>query len=433
MKIVTVKNINEFNDLKISNRAQEAIDEKMDYVREILKKIRNEKDRAVIECTKEFDGIEIKKEELKVTEYEIEEAFEKVEKNFIDAVKYAIRNLEKFHKLQIPKDYDVEVDKGISLGRRWSPIDSVGLYIPGGRAPYVTACYMLGIPAKVAGCKNIIACVPPDSRTGKINPYVLVAASLSGITSIYKVGGAQAIGAMAYGTETIPKVCKILGPGNIYVTAAKLLVYGEVDIDAPAGPSEALIIADSSINEKFVAADIISQAEHDVNSAAIFLTTSKEYAQRVSEEIIKQADLLPKKDIIYKSLEKYGAIVVCDDIQKCIEIANIYAPEHIQIMTKNSEEDSKGIVNAGSMCIGEYSPIAMGDYISGVNNVIPTGGAAKAFSPVHVEGYMKCFEVQKITKEGLMNSQEKLKVICNIEGFDAHYNSVEIRLNKKDI
>jgi histidinol dehydrogenase len=288
---------------------------------------------------------------------------------------------------------------------------------------------LLGIPAKVAGCKKVIACVPPDKQTGKINPYVLVSAHYSGIKHIYKVGGAQAIAAMAYGTNTIPKVSKIFGPGNIYVTCAKLLVYGTVDIDAPAGPSEAMIIADDTVPVDIVASDIISQAEHDVNAAAVFLTTSLEFAMAVKFEISEQIKNLKRSEIIIESLERYGATIVCEDIDTCIRIANDYAPEHIQIMTKESAQNSDRIVNAGSVCIGKYSPIAMGDYLSGVNNVIPTGGASKSFSPVSVESFMKSVETQEISREALVATEKHLKIISEIEGLDAHYNSVKKRID----
>lgn len=427
MRVFKVNSLKEFKDLNLTQRSEDVVYEKMDYVREIMNDVKERGDEALGEYTQKFDKVRIDKEKLKVTQEETDEAFRTVSKEFVEAIKYAAGNVEKYHRLQLPKGYDIEVEDGITLGRRWVPLETVGLYIPGGKAPYVTACYMLGVPAMVAGCKRVIACAPPNPETGKINPYVLVSASLSGITSIYKVGGAQAISAMAYGTQSIPKVDKIFGPGNVYVTASKLLAYGKVDIDAPAGPSEALIIADDSINEKFVASDIISQAEHDVNSAAVFLTTSEEYAIRVREEVMLQTEKLDRKETIYQSLGNYGAIVVCSKLDLCIDIANDYAPEHIQVMTRNSQVDASRVINSGSVCIGQYSPIAMGDYISGVNNVIPTGGAAKYFSPVHVEGYMKCFETQRITKKGLEKVKNNLKTICDIEGFGAHYNSVDIR------
>jgi histidinol dehydrogenase len=428
IKILKVNSFKEFEAMNVTARSEGIVYEKMDYVRGIVNEVKKRGDEALIEYTKKFDGVDADKVGIKVSKEEIDEAFLRVEPEYIKAIENAIANLEKYHNEQIPKDYIVNMDNGIELGRKWVAIDTVGLYVPGGRAPYVTACYMLGTPARVAGCKRRIACVPPDKTTGKINPYVLVSAALSGITAVYKVGGAQAIAAMAYGTETIPKVGKIFGPGNVYVTAAKLLVYGNVDIDAPAGPSEALIIADGSANYKYVASDILSQAEHDTDSAAILLTISESYAKEVYQEVLQQMETLPRKDIINASFTKFGSIVVCPSIDICIEIANYYAPEHIQIITKDSKGDAEKIVNSGSVCIGEYSPIAAGDYLSGVNNVIPTGGGTKMFSPVHVEGFMKCYQTQYITKDGLSNMSENLRIISGVEGFDAHYNSVKVRL-----
>lgn len=432
LKIIKVNSFKEFKALNVSARSEGVVYEKMNYVRQIVNDVRSRGDEALVEYTKKFDGIEIDKDSIKVSQNEIEDAFSKVEPEYINAVKSAIRNLEKYHTQQYPKDYTLEMENGIELGRKWSPIEVVGLYVPGGRAPYVTACYMLGVPAKVAGCRERIVCVPPDKVTGKVNPYVLVSADLAGITAVYKVGGAQAIAAMAFGTDTIPKVSKIFGPGNVYVTAAKLLVYGNVDIDAPAGPSEALIIADESADCRYIASDILSQAEHDTNSAAILLTTSEDYGNKVHKEVFEQLKNLSRKDVINASFSQFGAIVICPSIDMCIEIANYYGPEHIQVITKNSKEDASRIVNSGSVCIGEFSPIAAGDYMSGVNNVIPTGGGTKMFSPVHLEAYMKCYQTQYITKEGLAGMSENIRIISEIEGFTAHYNSIQVRLLEKN-
>ena len=428
IRIFKAKNIGEFQGLNINARSEGIVYQKMDYVRNIVSQVKEKGDEAVIKFTKRFDGVDLSGEGLRVSDNEIDQAFSGVEEEYKKAVQIAIGNLEKYHQMQYPKDYVIDVRNGVELGRRWSPIETVGLYVPGGLAPYVTVCYMLGTPARVAGCKNRIICVPPDKNTGKVNPYVLASARLAGITEVYKIGGAQAIAAMAYGTKSVPKVGKIFGPGNVYVTAAKLLVYGNVDIDAPAGPSEALIIADETANYKFVASDILSQAEHDIDAAAILLTTSENFAETVKEEISHQVEALPKRDIAKGSLAKCGAIVILPDIDTCIEIANSYAPEHIQIMTKDSELDAKKIVNSGSVFIGDFTPIAAGDYMSGTNNVIPTGGASKMFSPVHVEGFMKCQQTQRITKEGLCSLAEYIKTVSEIEGFDAHYESVKIRL-----
>lgn len=430
VNIYTVQNESEFLELNLSERSQSVINDKLDYIKEIVNNVKVKGDSAVFDYTKKFDGIDINQNNVKVTQEEFDEAFTIVGENYIKAIKHAIRNLADYHKRQLPNEYEFVNQDGICLSRKWYPIKNVGLYVPGGRAPYVTACYMLGVPAKIAGCENRVVCVPPDKKTGKVNPYVLVSAALSEVSAVYKVGGAQAIAAMAYGTDAIPKVGKIFGPGNVFVTGAKMLVYGTVALDSPAGPSEALIITDGSVDSAIIAADMLSQAEHDVDAAAIVLTTSKDYAKSIKIEVDKQLKTLQRKDIIEKSLNNFGAIVVCPSLESCIDIANNYAPEHIQIITKNSLEDSKKIVNSGSVCIGEYTPIAAGDYISGVNNVIPTGSGTTMFSPVHVEAYMKCSQNSYISKEALENIEEDLKIISEIEGFSAHYHSVSVRTAK---
>jgi histidinol dehydrogenase len=430
IKILQIENFNDYLGTNINKRSEDVVFEKMDYVKTIVQDVKLNGDSALIKYTREFDGVELEAREIKVSDDEIERAFSKVELEFVNAVRVAISNLSKYHINQYPKDFSIEIDEGVELGKKWRAIDTVGLYVPGGRAPYVTACYMLGVPAKIAGCNKRIVCVPPDKKTGQVNPYVLVSAKLSGITDIYKVGGAQAIAAMAYGTSTIPKVGKIFGPGNVFVTAAKLMVYGTVDIDAPAGPSEAMIIADDTANYKYVAADILSQAEHDVNSAAIMLTTSFEYALKVKNELLSQVEALPKKEIVKEALLKYGAILVCPNIDLCLEIANDYAPEHIQVITKNSYKDADKVIHAGSVCIGEYTPIAVGDYYSGVNNVIPTGGASKMFSPVHVEAFMKNYQTQYLSKKGLEKMRNDIEIISKVEGFEAHFRSVDIRFSQ---
>lgn len=430
VNIYKVGSEKEFLKLNLSERSQGIINEKLDYIKEIVNTVKEKGDSAVFDYTKKFDGIDINQSNVKVSQEEFNEAFEIAGEDYIDAVKHAIRNLSDYHEKQQPQECEYVNQDGIHLGRNWYPIETVGLYVPGGRAPYVTACYMLGIPAKIAGCKNRIICVPPDKTTGKVNPYVLVSAALSDVTAVYKIGGAQAVAAMAYGTESVPKVGKIFGPGNVFVTGAKMLVYGTVSLDSPAGPSESLIITDGSADVRYIAADMLSQAEHDVDAAALVLTTSEEYAKKIKKEVESQLKALPRREIIEESLQRFGAIVVCPSVEMCIEIANGYAPEHIQIVTENSVEDSRKIVNSGSVCIGAYTPVAAGDYISGVNNVIPTGGGTAMFSPVHVEAYMKCSQSSYISREALDNIAGDLKIISEVEGFSAHYNSVKVRTDK---
>ncbi len=425
IKIMEVSSFTEVE--KVMQRSEDVVFEVMDYVKEIVQKVRNEGDAALLEFTEKFDGIKLTKETLRVTPEEIKEAYEAVSDDYIATIKRTIERIETYHKKQYPESFDVPVGEGVLLGRRWSPIERVGVYVPGGKAAYLTAGYMLGVPARIAGCKEIVMCSPPDRETGKLNPYLLVSADLSGITEMYKAGGAQAIAAFAYGTETLKPVYKIFGPGNIYVTAAKISVFGKVNIDMPAGPSEALIVSDGSVEPEVIASDVMSQAEHDPESAAILLTDSKTHAEEVKKEIELATAKMPRSETIKTSLGKFGAIIVCDSMDLCIEIANRYAPEHCQVMTADSDAVANRIINAGSLCVGKYSSVALGDYISGTNNVIPTGGATKMFSPIHVESYMKCYEVQKVTEAGLKALAADVDVLAGIEGFHAHNHSVQIR------
>ncbi|ETR65496.1 MAG: Histidinol dehydrogenase, partial [Candidatus Magnetoglobus multicellularis str. Araruama] len=319
----------------------------MQQVRPILADVKTKGDAALIEYTQKFDQITLTQDTIRVSEQEITEALAATSSAYQASVKRAISNLQRYHEKQRPKNYEIDFPYGGGyLGRKWEPLESVGLYVPGGRAPYLTACYMLGVPAQLAGCKRRVMCVPPERKSGKVNPQILVSAALSGISEIYKIGGAQAIGAMAYGTETIKPVRKIFGPGNVYVTAAKLLTFGVVDIDMPAGPSEALIIADESANPAYVAADLMSQAEHDLESAALLVTTDASLVPKVKAEIERQISTLKRAEIIKQALTKFGAIIVCPDLEVAVEIANDYAPEHIQILTKNPRPLAAQIKNS---------------------------------------------------------------------------------------
>lgn len=417
-----------FSDVEnIMARSEDVVFEVMDYVRDIIQDVRQKGDAALIEYTKKFDGIELTPETIKVSAEEIREAYEAVGADYIETLKRTIKRIETYHNKQYPEDFDVAVGEGVTLGRRWSPIERVGVYVPGGKAAYLTAGYMLGVPARIAGCKEIVMCSPPDRETGKLNPFLLVSADMSGVTEMYKLGGAQAIAALAYGTEAVKPVYKITGPGNIYVTAAKISVFGKVNIDMPAGPSEALIVSDGSVEAEVIASDVMSQAEHDPESAAILLTDSREHAEAVKGAIEAASVKMPRAETIRTSLGKFGAIVVCDSMDLCVEIANRYAPEHCQVMTADSDAVASRIVNAGSLCVGKYSSVALGDYLSGTNNVIPTGGATKMFSPIHVETYMKCYELQKVSEAGLKALAADVDVLAKIEGFDAHNYSVQIR------
>lgn len=412
---------------KLIKRSDVDVSEVIPVVQEIIDDVISNKDEALKRYTKKFDGVEL--EDFKVTDEEIKKAYENIDDDLVSSLKSASRNIEKFHKQQIPKDWDMEVTEGVQAGQIVRPINSVGCYIPGGRAAYPSTILMTVIPAKIAGVEKIVCCTPPN-KDGSINDAILVAADLAGADEIYKVGGAQAIAAMAYGTESIPNVEKIVGPGNIFVTAAKKLVFGTVDIEFPAGPSEVLILADCSANPAFIATDILAQAEHDPNASCILVTDSEEIAYNTLEEVNKRAPHCVRKEIVEKSLEKGGNILLTNNFEEAIEFTNDYAPEHLVIMCKDDESVLKSIKNAGSIFLGKYSPVACGDYGSGTNHVLPTGGAAKMYSGLSTESFIKKPTVQKITKEGLSKIYSTSVPIAEHEGFYAHADSIKTRLDK---
>ncbi len=416
------------NTQNLVKRSQEDVSNVLKIVSDILINIKENGDLAIAKYTEQFDKVKIK--DLKVSKDEIKNSYLNLDKSLIDALKKAAKNIEEFHTNQISKEWTMDISKGIEAGQLIRPINSVGCYIPGGRAAYPSSILMTVIPAKIAGVKRIICCTPPQEN-GKIMDAILAAADIAGADEIYKVGGAQAIGAMAYGTQSIDKVEKIVGPGNIFVTAAKKLVYGEVDIEFPAGPSEVLIIADSSANPKYIASDILSQAEHDPNASCFLVTDDETIANRTKDEVDSLIKKAQRKEIIQESLSKYGKIVITKTIDESIEFTNEYAPEHLIIMTNNDKEVLKKINNAGSIFLGKYSPVAAGDYGSGTNHVLPTGGGAKMYSGLSTESFLKKPTVQHITEEGLKSLEEIIVPLAEYEGFYAHANSVKIRLNKK--
>lgn len=396
-------------------------------VREIINNVRKNGDRTLFALAKKFDGVVL--ETLEVSKKEIAEAYAKEDKKVIKALKIAKANIEKFHKNNVRgKETPITITKGVQVWREFRPIEKVGLYVPGGKAAYPSTVLMLAIPAQIAGCKEIILCVPPDKQ-GQVPSAVLVAADICGITKIFKVGGAQAIAAMAYGTKTIPKVFKIFGPGNQYVTTAKLLVYGEVNIDMPAGPSEILVFADETANAPWVAADLLSQLEHGQDSQAVLVTFSQSFAKLVQGEIIKQAKQLPRFAIIKQSLKNSFIIAVKNQDQAC-ELINQYAPEHLEIVCKNSESILPKINNAGSVFLGPYSSEPLGDYATGSNHTLPTSGYAKMFSPLSVESFGKKMQIQKVSKQGIKNLKGTVEILAAREGLDGHKNAVSIRFNK---
>ena len=427
MKILSTK---KYSVLKIMNLIKKRQSKKADVekvVLEIIKNVRKNKDKALFSLSKKFDGVELKT--LKVSKEEISEAYKQESKEVVKALKVAKANIEKFHKTNVrKKEASITTTKGISVWREFRPIEKVGLYIPGGKASYPSTVLMLGVPAKIAGCREIILCVPPG-KDGKVPSAVLVAADICGISKIFKVGGAQAIAAMAYGTESIPKVSKIFGPGNNYVTTAKMLVYGEVAIDMPAGPSEVLVFADKEANPTWIAADLLSQLEHGEDSQAILVTPSQLIARQVLMEVKKQTKNLGRKDIIKESLKNSFIAIVENDDQAC-RLINDYAPEHLEIISKNENEILEKINNAGSVFLGKYSSEPLGDYATGSNHTLPTSGYAKMFSALSVESFGKKMQIQRVSKNGIEKLRKTVEVLATREGLDAHKNAISIRFNK---
>ena len=406
-------------------RSEEDVNKVLDIVSDILVNVKDNGDKAIGEYTEKFDGVII--ENLKVSKDEIQEAYDTLDDSLLTALKNAASNIEKFHKKQIPDEWNIEVNPGITAGQIVRPINSAGCYIPGGRAAYPSSILMTVIPAKIAGVDKVV-CVTPPQKDGKILDAILVAADIAGADEIYKVGGAQAIAALAYGTESIPKVEKIVGPGNIFVTAAKKLVYGQVDIEFPAGPSEVLILADESANPEFLATDILAQAEHDPNASCFLVTNSKDLALKTDEFVKDLTKVAPRREIIEESLSKSGKIIITDTLEEAIHVTNEYAPEHLIISTIDDDETLSHINNAGSIFLGAYSPVAAGDYGSGTNHVLPTGGGAKMYSGLSTEEFIKKPTVQRITKDGLRQLSETSVPIAEYEGFIAHANSFKTRL-----
>lgn len=401
-----------------------------DTVQEIVETVKRDGDQAVFAYTKEFDQAEIKAETLKVTGQEIEEAMKEVDPELIEILKKSMRNIRQFHEKQRQYSWFDSKPDGTILGQKITPLESVGVYVPGGKAAYPSSVLMNIIPAEVAGVRRI-AMVTPPGKDGKVNPVTLTAAHLAGVTEVYKVGGAQAVAALAFSTETIPKVNKIVGPGNIFVALAKKAVYGHVSIDSIAGPSEILVLADESANPRFVAADLLSQAEHDELASAILVTTSMELAEKVSEEIKTFTQELPRREVIEKSLDNYGYILVADTMKEAIQAVNEIAPEHLEIITKNPFEDMTRIHNAGAIFIGEYSSEPLGDYFAGPNHVLPTNGTAKFFSALSVDDFIKKSSIIYYSKEALEEIHEDIEAFAEAEHLTAHANSVKVRFPRK--
>ncbi|WP_297632512.1 histidinol dehydrogenase [uncultured Clostridium sp.] len=412
----------------LKNRKDSEDGEKLETVKKILEKVKEIGDEAVQLYTQKFDTELTKKSNFKVEIEEIDEAYRRVSKEFIENIKRAKRNIEEYHNLQNYEGYELKRNNGVILGQRVLPIERVGVYVPGGTAAYPSTVLMNVIPAKIAGVKEIIMITPPDKK-GNINPYIAVTAHILGVDKIYKVGGAQGIGALAYGTETIERVHKIVGPGNTFVALAKREVFGEVDIDMIAGPSEVLIIGDENTNPKYVAADLMSQAEHDILASAVLVTTSQKLADMVIEEINNQIVDLSRGEIIKEALKNYGKIILCKTLEECFEVSNHIAPEHLEILLDNPEIYLNKIKNAGSVFLGEYSPEPVGDYFGGTNHVLPTSGTAKFSSPLSVDSFIKKSSYIYYSKEALIEDGKRIIEIANVEGLTAHGNSIKVRLD----
>lgn len=394
-------------------------------VQMVLDGVRTGGDAAVANYTQSFDGVSITN--AIVTTDEIASAIESLDPALKNAIALAAKNIRCFHEAQVSETLKVETMPGVSCWRKSVGIDKVGLYIPGGSAPLFSTVLMLGIPAVIAGCKEIVLCTPP-AKDGSVHPAILYAASIVGITAIYKIGGVQAIGAMAYGTETVPQVSKIFGPGNQYVTAAKQLVQQSgIAIDMPAGPSEVCVLADETCNPAFVASDLLSQAEHGPDSQVLLVSTSKVVVAKVLEAVETQLAALPRKDIAAKALENSRAIIV-ENMERAIFIVNNYAAEHLILACKNDEEVAEKITNAGSVFLGNYSPESVGDYASGTNHTLPTSGYARAYSGVSVDSFVKKITYQKLTEAGLQSIGAAVETMAGAEGLEAHKNAVTIRL-----
>lgn len=421
----TRKNV--LNDLL--KRSPNNYTEYEDKVAGILANVKEKGDEALFAYTLEYDKFRLTPENIRVTEEEIREAYARMDPELVEVMKRSAANIRAFHEKQLRNSWFDTREDGSILGMRITPIGRVGVYVPGGKAAYPSSVLMNVIPARVAGVPDILMTTPPDAD-GKVNPGTLVAADIAGVNTIYKAGGAQAIAAMAYGTRSIPKVDKITGPGNIYVALAKKAVYGYVSIDSIAGPSEILVLADETANPRFVAADLLSQAEHDELASAILITTSRELAQQVSRQVDDFVARLSRREIMEKSLENYGYILLAESMDDAIEAANDIASEHLEILTGNPFETMTRIKNAGAVFLGEYSSEPLGDYYAGPNHILPTNGTARFFSPVNVDDFVKKTSIISYSREALQAVHQDIEKFAESEGLTAHANSIKVRFEK---
>lgn len=430
MRIVKLNEDSKKNILEdLLKRSPNNYDQYADSVNEILSNVKENGDKAIFDYTKKFDGADINAENILVTKEEIQEAYDSLEnKELVDIIRKSLNNIKVYHEKQKQYSWFDSKPDGSLLGQKVTPIARVGVYVPGGKAAYPSSVLMNVIPAKVAGVEEIVMVTPPG-KDGKVNPNTLIAANEAGVDKIYKVGGAQAIGALAYGTESIKKVDKIVGPGNIFVALAKKAVFGFVSIDSIAGPSEILVLADETANPKYVAADLLSQAEHDELASAILVTTSEELANEVLKWVDKFVKELSRTEIMEKSLENYGYILVAETMDDAIDAANEIASEHLEILTKNPFDTMTRVKNAGAMFLGEYSSEPLGDYFAGPNHVLPTNGTAKFFSPLSVDDFIKKSSIISFSREALEPMSQDIQKFAKAEGLTAHANSIKVRFD----
>jgi histidinol dehydrogenase len=413
---------------RLLRRSQQDMEAIAPAVRAIIDDVRAHGDAALRDYTLRFDRVQL--ERLEVTQEEMAWASAALAPELLEALQHAARTITAFHQHQLQPEEQVETEPGVCVWRLWRPIERVGLYIPGGKATYPSSVLMSAIPARIAGCREIILCTPPR-QDGSLSPIVLVAAQLAGVQRFFKLGGVQAIAAMAYGTESVPRVYKILGPGNAYVTTAKMLAFGQVDIDMPAGPSEVMILADDSADPRLVAADLMAQAEHAEDSACVLVTTSRALAEQVAVEVERQSESLPTCKTICASLERYGGLLLVESLEEGIAFVNEYAPEHLEIITADDQRVLSGIQNAGSIFLGAWAPVPTGDYASGSNHILPTGRYARFFAPLSVESFGRKVQVQQLTRDGLANLRPAIETLAQAEGLPAHRHAITIRFEEE--
>ncbi|MEM3640473.1 MAG: histidinol dehydrogenase [Candidatus Bathyarchaeia archaeon] len=431
MRVLTAKEFEEHVLPKMLNRAKFGKSTVFREVKKIVKDVREKGDCAVIDYTRKFDCVDLNKERLRVSDEEIKNAYRMLKEEEVNALKKAAENIRIFHEEQVRhRKWSTSTLEGVRVGQIIQPLSSVGIYTPGGKAAYPTSALMCTIPAKIAGVERIVVCSPPRSR-GEINPAVLVAANVGGANEIYRVGGAQAVAALAYGTETIPKVEKIVGPGNIYVTAAKLLVGMEVAVDLPAGPTELLVIADEAADPHVVACDIIAQAEHDAMALTMLLTTSKSLAYKTLKEVQQQLKGLHEQSLALKSIKTNCFLIIVEDLEKAIRYTNLIAPEHVEILTKKPRDLLWKLKNAGAVFVGNYSAVVFGDYSAGINHVLPTGGYARAFSGLSVWSFVKTINFLECDEKGYQNLKDITVTLAKLEDLDGHVKSVLVRESYK--